>query len=119
MDGLDSPRIYVSSNPWKSLCPFRAVSSTREEYLTAVEVLKANAPKVPENEKRAKAKLRNKFEQGHLDLISFLEANLPKVDNELAVSTKFPSPCVLPTLGPHKCLICPVVPIGNEKSMPF
>ena len=63
-----------------------------------MEGLKANAPKAPENVKGAKAKLRNKFEQGHLDLISFLEANLPKVDTELSVSTRFLSSRVPPAL---------------------
>ncbi|KAF8338290.1 uncharacterized protein EI90DRAFT_3286950 [Cantharellus anzutake] len=80
----DSPRIYMSKNPWKSLCPFKAISSTREEYIATIETLKATSPKVPESENGAKVKLRNKFEQGHLDLIAFLEANLPKVDAELA-----------------------------------
>ncbi|KAF8216032.1 hypothetical protein K438DRAFT_1704971 [Mycena galopus ATCC 62051] len=74
----DSPRLYVSTNPWKMAATFQTVSSTREEYLGVIEELKASAP--PELKKGEK---RPKMEQSHLTLIETLEGRIETIDTEL------------------------------------
>lgn len=80
----DSPRIYVSTNPWKITADFHTISSTREEYIATIESLKTTAP--PELKKGQK---RLKPEQLHLHLIAALEARIEAIDAELAVSGEF------------------------------
>ena len=78
----DSPRIYISTNPWKMAATFQTISSTREEYVATIESIKASGPTEPKgNEKRSKA------EQNHLALVKALEDRLEAVDNEINVST--------------------------------
>ncbi|KDQ20327.1 hypothetical protein BOTBODRAFT_27751 [Botryobasidium botryosum FD-172 SS1] len=75
----DSPRIYSSTNPWKTHCPFTAVSNTVEEFHKVVDELKAAAPPTADTPRR------NKFDIAHLDLIKKLETEqFPKVEAELA-----------------------------------
>lgn len=74
----DSPRIYVSTNPWKTTATFQTISSTREEYVAVIENLKATAP--PELKKKQK---RSKLEQAHLALIATLENRIETIDAEL------------------------------------
>ncbi|KIJ66279.1 hypothetical protein HYDPIDRAFT_87027 [Hydnomerulius pinastri MD-312] len=71
----DSPRIYVSTNPWKITATFQTASSTREEYLAIIENLKATAPK---------SNKKNKIEQAHVALIQALESRVEIIDTELA-----------------------------------
>jgi len=79
---LDSPRIYISTNPWKMAATFQTISSTREEYVATIESIKAAAPTEPKaNEKRSKAELN------HLALVKALEDRIEAVDNEINVST--------------------------------
>ncbi|KAI0275019.1 hypothetical protein BC834DRAFT_1037602 [Gloeopeniophorella convolvens] len=70
----DSPRVYLSTNPWKVTSTFQTASSTREEYVTLIEKLKATAP--------AKPKLKAEF--AHQNLISVLEGRLEAIDKEIA-----------------------------------
>jgi len=76
-----SPRLYVSTNPWKITQTFAAASSTREEYVQAIEKLKVDGP--PQGPLVNGAK-RTKLENGHLHLIQELEARLEAIDAELA-----------------------------------
>lgn len=76
---LDSPRIYVSTNPWKITATFQTVSSTREEYLGVVEKLKSSSP----------GDRKGKLEQVHTALVKALESRIEIVDAELAVSILF------------------------------
>ncbi|KAJ8597625.1 hypothetical protein M405DRAFT_803668 [Rhizopogon salebrosus TDB-379] len=70
----DSPRIYVSTNPWKITATFQTVSSTREEYLGVVEKLKSSSP----------GDRKGKLEQVHTALVKALESRIEIVDAELA-----------------------------------
>ncbi|KAF8973533.1 hypothetical protein BDZ97DRAFT_1775592 [Flammula alnicola] len=75
----DSPRIYVSTNPWKITATFQTVSSTREEYLATIDTLKASAPPEPKRGQK-----RTKLENAHIALIAALEGRLEAIDAELA-----------------------------------
>ncbi|KAJ3542825.1 hypothetical protein NMY22_g3360 [Coprinellus aureogranulatus] len=75
----DSPRVYISTNPWKITCSFQSVSSTKDEYMALIETLKDEAP--PEPKKKQK---RPKHEQAHIDLIAVLESRIEAIDTELA-----------------------------------
>lgn len=77
----DSPRLYVSTNPWKITATFQTVSSTREEYLAVIEDLKAATPPEPK-----KGDKRSKMHQSHLNLIDTLESRIEAIDAELVVS---------------------------------
>ena len=72
----DSPRVYVSTNPWKVTSTFQALSSTREEYVAFIAKLKASAPTKP----------KLKVEFAHQNLILTLEGRLEAIDKELMVS---------------------------------
>ncbi|KAI0031400.1 hypothetical protein K488DRAFT_32764, partial [Vararia minispora EC-137] len=80
----DSPRVYLSTNPWKIASAFQAVSSTRPEYVAIIEELKANAPSMST---KASAK-RARFGQAHMNLIEALEARLEAIDKEIARMAK-------------------------------
>ncbi len=84
----DSPRIYISSNPWKITASFKAVSSTREEYIAVVESLKSTAPK----------KRKTKTDAAHLDLVECLQERVEVIDRELAVSMSLLFPRHIPLL---------------------
>lgn len=71
----DSPRVYLSTNPWKVTSTIQAVSSTRDEYVGLIEKLKASATRKP--------KLKTEF--AHQNLVSVLEGRLEVIDKELAV----------------------------------
>ncbi|KIJ26909.1 hypothetical protein M422DRAFT_216084 [Sphaerobolus stellatus SS14] len=74
----DSPRLYVSTNPWKVTADFTKRSTTKEEYLGVIEELKSTAPTPPkEGEKRSKS------EMAHLALITTLESRLEVVEAEV------------------------------------
>ncbi|KZT75020.1 hypothetical protein DAEQUDRAFT_720229 [Daedalea quercina L-15889] len=73
-----SPRLYVSTNPWKITATFRTISSTREEYVATIERLRANAPKFKEGQRGTKVEL------AHMSLIEDLEKRLEAIDAELA-----------------------------------
>lgn len=78
----DSPRIFVSTNPWKITATFQTVSSTREEYLSLIDDLKASA-----SGELKKGEKRSKLEQAHIALITTLEGRLEAIDAELTVSS--------------------------------
>jgi hypothetical protein len=71
----DSPRVYLSTNPWKVTSTFLAMSSTREEYVNLIEKLKTSAPLKP----------KVKAEFAHQNLIVALEGRLDVIDKELMV----------------------------------
>ncbi|KAH7908002.1 hypothetical protein BJ138DRAFT_1158667 [Hygrophoropsis aurantiaca] len=73
----DSPRIYISTNPWKITATFQTVASTRDEYIATIEMLKTNSPP-PEQRKLSK------LEIAHQALIKTLEARIEIIDAELA-----------------------------------
>ncbi|KAJ8084449.1 hypothetical protein PM082_003219 [Marasmius tenuissimus] len=73
-----SPRIYVSTNPWKITATLQTISSTREEYVSVIEQLKANAPPPAKTKKK-----RPKPEIAHEQLIKSLEERLEDIDKEL------------------------------------
>ncbi|KAF9486290.1 hypothetical protein BDN70DRAFT_869765 [Pholiota conissans] len=79
----DSPRLYVSTNPWKMTATFQTISSTREEYLQIIEDLKAIAPK-----EIKKGQKRTKLEACHIALIKDLEGRIEAIDSELARVSK-------------------------------
>lgn len=73
----------MSSNPWKVTATFKAIASTREEYLQTIGDLKDKAPTEPkENEKKSK------LETSHLGLVKNLQTRLETIDAELAVSSR-------------------------------
>ncbi|KAI0319786.1 hypothetical protein OF83DRAFT_1281691 [Amylostereum chailletii] len=75
----DSPRVYISSNPWKITATFESVSSTRDEYVALMERIKSAAP--PESKPVGK---RTKPEQAHASLAAALEVRLEAIDKEIA-----------------------------------
>ena len=103
---LDSPRIYVSTNPWKITATFQTLSSTREEYLATLEQLKHDAPGALK-----KGEKRSRSDQAHLALVEALESRIGTIDAEIAVSLSLarltipdmPRNC----LGYYTCLILP------------
>ncbi|EMD41910.1 hypothetical protein CERSUDRAFT_110467 [Gelatoporia subvermispora B] len=74
----DSPRVYMSTNPWKITATFQAVSSTRDEYIALVEKLKEIAPPTPKMGER-----RAKLEQAHLGVLKVLQDRVELIDAEL------------------------------------
>ena len=78
----DSPRVYVSTNPWKITSSFLAVSSDREEYVALVAQLKELSP--PST--KAGEKAYKKTDLNHIRLVQALEDRLPAIDAEIAVS---------------------------------
>ncbi|KAF5323365.1 hypothetical protein D9611_005668 [Ephemerocybe angulata] len=76
----DSPRVYVSTNPWKITATFQTVSSTREEYIALIDLLKQNGPPEPPKKNHK----RTKLEQSHVSLIESLEGRVEAIDAELA-----------------------------------
>lgn len=78
-----SPRLYVSTNPWKITATFQTVSSTREEYVATIDRLRASAPKLKEGQRGTKIEL------AHCTLINDLEKRLEDIDAELTVSLHF------------------------------
>ena len=93
----DSPRVYVSTNPWKVTSTFQTVSSTRDEYVALIGKLKASAPTKP----------KMKAEFAHQNLTMTLEGRLEVVDKEImvcflrgVVDHFLPSPVTLPYFFP-------------------
>ena len=60
---------------------FQTVSSSRDDYVTLIDKLKASAP----SETKAGAK-RSKLEHAHIALVKALEERVEKIDAEIAVS---------------------------------
>jgi hypothetical protein len=83
-DLLDSPRIWVSTNPWKTTATFNAISSTKDEYLKAIEELKKDAP--------SKKPKMTKLDLGHHSLIDILEKKLEDIEAEFAVRVSYQVP---------------------------
>ncbi|KAH0591018.1 hypothetical protein H2248_001129 [Termitomyces sp. 'cryptogamus'] len=77
--GDDSPRVFISTNPWKVTSTFNAVSTTRDEYLALIENLKTSKP--PDIKKGEK---RSRFDAAHIKLIATLEGRIDAIDEELA-----------------------------------
>lgn len=78
---IDSPRLYASTNPWKMSSSFTAISSTQEEYLKALEDIRATAPPA----ELAPGERRSKVETAHLQLITVMENRIPAIEAELNV----------------------------------
>ena len=93
-----SPRLYVSTNPWKITATFQTISSTREEYVATIDRLRASAPKLKESQRGTKIEL------AHLALITDLEKRLEAIDAELTVSINFSPYCGGPA---YQCLVQP------------
>lgn len=77
----DSPRIYVSTNPWKMSSTFETLASTREDYMAVIERLKASAPNPKKSSRVAHVK---RGEAQHSALILSLEERVPAIDAEIA-----------------------------------
>ena len=77
----DSPRIYISTNPWKISSTFQSISTTRQEYSDVIENLKTTAPPEPK-----KGQKRSRLETAHLGLIKALEDRVEGIDAESVVS---------------------------------
>ncbi|OSD03250.1 hypothetical protein PYCCODRAFT_1434665 [Trametes coccinea BRFM310] len=75
----DSPRVYLSTNPWKITATFQTISSTRDEYIAVVEKVKESAPSEPKPGER-----RSKLETAHLALLKALQDRIEIIDNEIA-----------------------------------
>jgi len=103
---LDSPRVYTSTNPWRLTASFKAVSSTREEYLAVIDHLKAILPV-------SKGKKRPKNEQNHADLIHKLEQRVDTIDQELNVS-----PLILCAISSFLPLIIRTIFINLQTTFP-
>jgi len=71
--------VYVSTNPWKITATFQTVSSTRDEYLGVIEMLKSSS----------RGDRKGKLEQIHTALVKALESRIEIIDAELAVSICF------------------------------
>lgn len=90
---LDSPRIYMTSNPWRLSSSFKAISTTQEEYTAVVENLKSTLPPLKKGQRRP----RNDGLQ--LTLIENLEKRVEEIDHELAVSSNSSFPSCSPVLS--------------------
>lgn len=88
----DSPRVYMSTNPWKITATFQTIASSRDEYMAILEKVKEIAPTEPKAGDR-----RSKLETAHLALLKALQDRAEIIDNELAVSFDASSTC-RPTL---------------------
>ncbi|KAG6910536.1 hypothetical protein DXG01_009955 [Tephrocybe rancida] len=77
--GDDSPRVFTSTNPWKITATFHAASTTREEYLALIEVLKVSRPQDLRRGER-----RTRLETAHIQLIATLEGRIEAIDEEIA-----------------------------------
>ncbi|KAI8990442.1 hypothetical protein BD414DRAFT_483665 [Trametes punicea] len=75
----DSPRVYMSTNPWKITATFQTIASTRDEYIAIVEKVKESAPPVPKPGER-----KSKLETAHLALLKALQERIEIIDSELA-----------------------------------
>ncbi|CAL1695005.1 unnamed protein product [Somion occarium] len=75
----DSPRVYISTNPWKMTATFQTISSTRDEYLAIIDKVKDSSP----GEYTPGARW-SKLDAAHLALIQALEDRLPAIDAEIA-----------------------------------
>ncbi|KAI0361428.1 hypothetical protein OH77DRAFT_1417684 [Trametes cingulata] len=75
----DSPRVYMSTNPWKITATFQTIASTREEYIAIVEKVKGSAPPEPKAGERM-----SKLETAHLALLKALQDRIEIIDNEIA-----------------------------------
>lgn len=84
---VDSPRVYISTNPWKMTATFQTISSTRDEYLAIIDKVKDSSP----GEYTPGARW-SKLDAAHLALIQALEDRLPAIDAEIAVGV---IPCSL------------------------
>ncbi|THH11607.1 hypothetical protein EW145_g527 [Phellinidium pouzarii] len=79
----DSPRLYVSTNPWKVTAEFKTIATTKEDYLKVVEELVATEPKETPRILHPR-KLWTKAETQHNLLRERLQERVEKIDQELA-----------------------------------
>lgn len=78
---IASPRVYVSTNPWKITATIHTVSNTREDYVALLEKIRASAPADIDDKKKL-----SKSENHHVLLMKALEDRLEVIDNETLVS---------------------------------
>ncbi|KAF9814526.1 hypothetical protein IEO21_05077 [Rhodonia placenta] len=75
----DSPRLYISTNPWKITATFQTISSTRDEYMAIVEKVQEIAPPEPKAGER-----KSKLDTAHIALVKALQGRIEAIDAELA-----------------------------------
>ena len=78
---LDSPRLYRSTNPWKTTAEFKTAATTKEEYIKVIEELASK-------ESNPAPKKASRSEISHKQLREKLENRLPTIEQELNVSLK-------------------------------
>ncbi|KAG8832473.1 hypothetical protein FRC17_001294 [Serendipita sp. 399] len=74
----DSPRLYTSTNPWKTGCVFRCVAQTLDEYIGWIEELRTLAP--PEADE---GRFKDARHEVHWDLIYTLELRVDTIVQSL------------------------------------
>ncbi|KAH9944232.1 uncharacterized protein BXZ73DRAFT_87172 [Epithele typhae] len=74
----DSPRVYLSTNPWKISATFQTVSSSRDEFMAFLETVKETASSEPKFGER-----RSKLEIAHSALLKALQERIEVIDSEL------------------------------------
>jgi hypothetical protein len=79
IESSDSPRLYMSSNPWKVTATFATVASDKEEYLEVIEDLRSDHPILHEGGRRSK------FDNFHVELIQKLVSRIDVIDAEVLV----------------------------------
>ncbi|KAI5116329.1 hypothetical protein M0805_003542 [Coniferiporia weirii] len=73
----DSPRLYISTNPWKVTAEFKTAATSKEEYNKVIEDLLSKELKEP-------PKKQVKYETQHIQLRKKLQDRIEKIDLELA-----------------------------------
>ncbi|KIY69187.1 hypothetical protein CYLTODRAFT_350049 [Cylindrobasidium torrendii FP15055 ss-10] len=71
-----SPRVYVSTNPWKITALFAAETTTRDEYVALLERLREGIP--------ADGAKQTRQEKALVDLVKVLDDRLPEIEAEMA-----------------------------------
>ncbi|VDB86586.1 unnamed protein product [Peniophora sp. CBMAI 1063] len=80
----DSPRVYMSTNPWKISSAITAVSSTRAEYVALLERLRAATPPEDDGKKKKGKAIAEARRTGHVELVNGLGQRLEVIDKEIA-----------------------------------
>jgi hypothetical protein len=79
---VDSPRLYTSTNPWKTTQVFKCIATTREEYTGWIDKLRMSAPPEVEEDDGRIVDSKHKM---HWDLIYALEMRVDSIEEELRV----------------------------------
>lgn len=76
----NSPRLYTSTNPWKTTQLFKCVATTREDYIEWIDKLREKAPPEVEEDDGRTVDSKHKM---HWDLIYALELRVDLIDEDL------------------------------------